>query len=125
MKTQSAKSKGRELQKHVANRIREMFNLPEDDVVSRPMGSGGEDIMVSSRTRKLLPISWECKNTKTFPNLSALEQAKANSKGYNPVVCWKPPRKGFNDTIIYMKLDDFLNLWRKAIVKEEEEDNSI
>jgi len=86
------------------------------------MGSGGEDIMLSPAARKKLPVSLECKNTKEFPALSALRQAKANSKCYSPVVCWKPPRKGYDDTLIYMKLDDFLNLWRNTIDKEETED---
>lgn len=114
MKTQSCKAKGRELQKHVAKVIREEFDLPDDDVVSRPMGSGGEDIMMSTRARQVFPFSLECKNTKKFPSLEALEQAEYNAKGYTPVVCWKPPRKGMDDTIVYLKLKDFVSLWRKA-----------
>jgi len=124
MKTQSCKSKGRQLQKHVAQSIRDEFYLPEDDVVSRPMGSGGEDLMLSNRARNVLPLSIECKNWKTFPNLAALEQAEANSKGYTACVCWKPPRKSLDDTIIYMKLNAFLKLWRKTRVEKEENPSS-
>jgi hypothetical protein len=123
MKTSSCKSKGRALQKHVAREIAETLDLEEDDVVSRPMGSGGEDIMLSPAARKKFPFSVECKNTKTFPNLEALRQADYNSKGYNPVVCWKPPRKGFDDTIIYMRLDSFLKIWRNTIDREEKEED--
>lgn len=82
--------------------------------------------MMSPAARKKFPFSIECKNTKTFPSLAALRQAEHNSKGYNPAVCWKPPGKGFDDTIIYMKLDSFLKLWRNTLDKEEaEEDENI
>ncbi|MDY6957702.1 MAG: hypothetical protein SVK08_00960 [Halobacteriota archaeon] len=113
MRTQSAKSKGRELQKHVAKQIRDVFELHEDDVVSRPLGSGGEDIMMSHSARSVLPMSIECKNTKSFPSLEALRQSESNSREYTPVACWKPPRKSYDDTIIYMKLSDFLDLWKE------------
>ncbi len=115
MKPQSAKSKGRDLQKHVAQKIREKFDLPEDDVVSRPMGSGGEDIMMSKRARDVLPLSIECKNTKSFPSLAALRQSEHNSKDHAPAACWKPPRKSYEDTIIYMTLNEFLELWRSKV----------
>jgi hypothetical protein len=113
IKTQSCKSKGRKLQQHVASRIREVFDLPEDDVVSTSMGKGGEDVMMSDRARKELPISIECKNTKIFPSLSALDQAKGNSKGFKGCVVWKPPKKGYSKSIIYFDLDDFLTLWKE------------
>ena len=109
MKTQSAKAKGRKLQQMVAETILEVFPfLHEDDVVSRPMGSGGEDIMLSRKAREWCPFSFECKNTKTFPSTKALDQARANRKGHLANVCWKPPRKGKDDVIIYFNLKEFL-----------------
>lgn len=111
MKTASCKSKGRELQKFVALKIREVFGLPEEDVVSRPMGSPGVDIMMSNSALKLLPLSIECKNTKTFPSLEALVQSKFNTKpSQTSCVVWKPPRKGMENAIIYLNLEDFLRL---------------
>jgi len=71
MLTSSAKGKGRLLQQHVCAIIRKVFDLPETDVVSRPMGSAGVDTMMSDRALKELPLSIECKNTKKFPSLSA------------------------------------------------------
>lgn len=113
MKTQSAKSKGRKLQQHTARVIREIFILPEDDVVSRPLGSPGEDLLMSDRARKVLPLSFECKNTKKFPSLAALDQAKENARGHQRCVVWKPPGKGMEDAIIYFNLREFLEFHRK------------
>lgn len=113
MKTQSAKAKGRKLQKMVAETILKVCPfLQEDDVVSRPMGSQGEDIMLSPKARQWCPLSFECKNTKTFPSIAGLDQAKANCKGHLPAVCWKPPGKGKEDIIIYFRLEELLE-WIK------------
>ncbi len=116
MKTSSAKAKGRKLQKMVVEIILEVNPfLHEDDVVSRPMGSGGEDIMLSDHARSWVPFSFECKNTRSFPSVAALRQAKANSKRRGlPIVCWKPPGKGKEDVIAYFNLQELLE-W----VKEE------
>jgi len=119
MKTASCKSKGRELQKYVAKTVAEAFGLHSDDVVSRPMGSGGTDIMMSPLAQKLFPVSIECKNTKTKPGPDALEQANYNC--YNdtyPAVAWKPPRKGMNDTLIIMQLSDLISLIQQIRIKE-------
>jgi len=111
MKTASCKAKGRNLQKHIAQKIREVFGLPEEDVVSRPMGSPGADIMLSAIALSMLPCSIESKNTKSFPSLGALEQAKYNAKpGQTPVVVWKPPGKGYEKSLVYLNLEDFLSL---------------
>jgi len=114
MKTSSCKAKGRELQKYVASLIQSMFGLPEEDVVSRPMGSPGQDIMLSAKALQSLPLSIECKNTKQFPSLAALDQAFANTKGKAaiPVAVWKPPGKGYDKSIIYMDLRHFLWLMK-------------
>ena len=112
MKTSSCKNKGRKLQQYVSQIIREVFDLPEDDVVSRPLGSPGEDLMMSDRARKVLPLSFECKNTKKFPSLAALDQARENARGHQSCVTWKPPGKSMEDTIIYFNLREFLELWR-------------
>jgi hypothetical protein len=111
MKTSSCKAKGRELQKYVARKIRETFALPEEDVVSRPMGSPGADIMLSAAALRLLPLSIECKNTKSQPSLAALAQATLNAKnGQTPLVVWKPPGKGYENSIVYLNLQSFLSL---------------
>jgi hypothetical protein len=125
VKTSSAKAKGRELQKHVAEKIRDRFDLPETDVQSRPMGSSGVDIMMSEKALKALPISIECKNTKTFPSLGALNQAKENALfGTAAAVCWKPPGKNPKETLIYFNLNNFLEWWHFNMYKKRTEDET-
>ena len=111
MKTSSAKSKGRTLQKYiVATLIRCAKILEPDDVISRPMGSSGTDLMLSPKAQKLFPISIESKNTKTFPSIAALEQSNYNKyKGTLAAVVWKPPGKGYDKSIIYFNYEEFLS----------------
>lgn len=111
MKTASAKSKGRLLQQHAAKVIVDRFALGVDDVVSRPMGSGGSDLLMSPLAQKVFPVSLECKNWKTKPGPEALEQSAHNAyEGTVPAVAWKPPRKSMDKTLIMMELEDLIRL---------------
>ena len=70
MTIKANKQKGRRLQQWVVSKL--LFLLPgvkPDDVVSRPMGSNGDDIMLSPYARKLFPYSIECKNQEKFAPL--------------------------------------------------------
>ena len=70
MTIKSNKQKGRRLQQWVVSKL--LLLLPgvkTDDVVSRPMGSNGDDIMLSPYARKLFPYSIECKNRQDFKQL--------------------------------------------------------
>ena len=110
MKTSSAKAKGRALQQWVAKAlVRVAKVLDPDDVVSRPMGSSGQDLMRSPKAQKLFPISIECKNTRKFPSVEALKQSQYN-KGYKDLaaVVWKPFGKGYEESIIYFNYVQFL-----------------
>ena len=49
MKTSSAKAKGRLLQKWFAQLLVEELDVDPEDLESRPMGSGGEDIIWENR----------------------------------------------------------------------------
>lgn len=119
MKTASAKAKGRKLQQYVSKKITEIFSLEEGDVESRPMGSGGVDIMASPKARSAFPFSIECKNTKTFPSLGALRQAACNEyQGTLGGVVWKPPGKSPGESIIYFNFAEFAEFWQK-LHKEE------
>lgn len=78
------------------------------------MGSGGSDLMMSSRARAIFPVDIEAKNTKSFPSLAALDQARYNApEGMTPAVCWHAPRSPYERTIIYFELPDFLALVEK------------
>jgi hypothetical protein len=111
MKTSSAKNKGRLHQQHCAKVVTEELKLEEGDVESRPMGSSGPDLMLSPEARRAFPFNVECKNTRTFPSLAALRQATENNWGGLPAVCWKPPGKGEEESIIYFNYRDFVKMW--------------
>lgn len=89
MKTASAKAKGRRLQQWVAKMLVEHLGVDAEDLESRPMGSGGEDIIMGKLTRQKFPYSVECKNQEAVNVWKAYEQAESNSKQYEPVVVIK------------------------------------
>ncbi len=65
-------------------------SLEPDDVVSRSMGAGGEDIMLSPAARKLVPLSFECKSRANWAFYKDLDQAYINCpKGAQPVLVAK------------------------------------
>ena len=131
MKPQSAKSKGRKLQKYAASRILDFFHqLDQYDVVSRPMGSAGPDLMFSSRAQSMIPVTFECKNTGRFPSVKALKQVEAHLyPGSCGAVIWKPPRLEYRQTLVYLTLDNFLAIlaWRYGVsagfLIEKEDEN--
>jgi len=87
MRPQSAKAKGRRFQQWVRDQILKRFpQLGEDDVISRGMGGGGEDVILSSAARALVPISCECKNQESFSIWKAMKQAEVNAGEHTPVV---------------------------------------
>lgn len=114
MRPSSAKAKGRKLQQYAKAVLDRVFGFEDGDIESRPMGSGGVDLMCSPKVRKRFPISIECKNTKSFPSVSALEQSKFNTKdGTIPAVVWKPFGKGYDESIIYFNFEDLATLMAK------------
>lgn len=119
MRPSSAKGKGRALQQFVAKvLVRIGKKLEPDDAVSRPMGSGGVDIMMSPLAQKEFPFSLECKNTKSFPSVKALEQSQYNKYDDTlAAVVWKPFGKGMEESIIYFNYVQFVEWY------EEEKSN--
>lgn len=115
IKTHSAKAKGRDLQNYIRDAIYDAFpELEEGDVESRPMGSGGVDVMMSPKARKLLPVSFESKNTKERPGKGDFEQTQKNAyRDTLPVVAWKPPRANKRDTLVLIRLDALLRFFRE------------
>ena len=89
MKTQSAKAKGRRLQQWVRNLLIEKLDVHPEDVESRSMGAGGEDLIMARAARKKFPYSIECKNQESINVWKSYEQAQENSKDYEPVVVLK------------------------------------
>lgn len=88
MRPSSAKAKGRRFQQWICAQILKRFpQLGEDDVVSRGMGGAGEDVILSTAARELVPLSIEAKNQERFSIWEALRQAEVNAKAdHIPVV---------------------------------------
>lgn len=109
MKPQSAKSKGRLLQKKVVALILKAFpQLKPDDVSSRSMGAGGEDILLSPLARSVFPYSVECKSMARSSVYKYFDQAKANCpEDSTPIVVLKANRQ---EPLVILNLDDFMEL---------------
>ena len=86
MKTSSAKAKGRRFQQWVRDQLIEQLNVHPEDVESRSMGAGGEDLIMARAAREKFPYSIECKNQETLNVWKSYEQAESNSGKYEPVV---------------------------------------
>ena len=89
MKTQSAKAKGRKLQQWVRDQLIEQLDVHPEDIESRSMGAGGEDLIMARAAREKFPMSIECKNQEKVNVWEAYKQAEDNSGNYEPVVVIK------------------------------------
>lgn len=89
MKTQSAKAKGRRLQQWVRTKLIEMLDVHPEDIESRSMGAGGEDLIMARAARLKFPHSIECKNVEKLNVWDAYEQSVLNSGEYEPLLIMK------------------------------------
>jgi len=89
MKTQSAKAKGRRLQQWVRNLLIEKLEVHPEDIESRSMGAGGEDLIMARAARQKFPYSIECKNQEAVNVWKSYEQATENSGDYEPLLVIK------------------------------------
>jgi len=89
MKTSVAKAKGRRLQQWVRDLLIEKLDIHPEDIESRPMGSQGEDLIMSRAARERFPFSIEAKNQEQLNVWRAWEQAEANSGNYQPILVIK------------------------------------
>ncbi len=89
MKTQSAKAKGRRLQQWFRDQLIEKLEVHPEDIESRSMGAGGEDLIMARAARKKFPYSVECKNQEKLNVWESYSQAVDNCNNYEPVVVIK------------------------------------
>jgi hypothetical protein len=89
MNPSSAKAKGRRLQQWVRDKLIEMLDVHPEDIESRSMGAGGEDLIMARAARLKFPHSIECKNVEKLNIWDAYEQASANCGNYEPLVVIK------------------------------------
>ena len=108
MKTQSAKAKGRRLQQWFRDQLIEKLEVHPEDVESRSMGAGGEDLIMARAAREKFPHSIECKNVEKLNVWEAYEQAKANCGKYEPIVVMK---KNHKKPLIVVDAEYFIELF--------------
>ena len=108
MKTQSAKAKGRRLQKEFRNLLIEKLNIHPEDIESRSMGASGEDLIMDPEpAREKFPYSIECKNVEKLNVWDAYKQAEANKGKYEPIVVMK---KNNTKALVVIDAEYFVNL---------------
>ena len=76
MKPQSAKAKGRRLQQQFRELLIEELGIHPEDIESRSMGAGGEDLIMARAAREKFPYSIECKNVEKLNVWEAYKQAE-------------------------------------------------
>ena len=114
MKTQSAKSKGRRLQQWIRDLLIEKLEIHPEDIESRSMGAGGEDLIMARAARESFPYSVECKNQEKINIWESYKQAEDNSKDYEPIVVLK---RNNQKPLILVDAEYFVNL-HNSIAKE-------
>ena len=107
MKPQSAKAKGRRLQQQFRDLLIEELNIHPEDIESRSMGAGGEDLIMARAAREKFPYSIECKNVEKLNVWEAYKPADENSKNYEPVVVMK---KNNHKTLVVLDAEYFVKI---------------
>ena len=111
MKTQSAKAKGRRFQQWVRDKLIEVLNIHPEDIESRSMGAGGEDLIMARAAREIFPYSIECKNQEKINLWESYKQATENSGKYEPVVFIK---RNNHKPLVVVDADYFINLHKNT-----------
>ena len=110
MKTQSAKAKGRKLQKWMRELLIEKLDIHPEDIESRSMGAGGEDLIMARAAREKFPMSIECKNQEKVNVWESYKQAEENSKDYEPVVVIK---RNNSKPLVLVDAEYFVSMFKK------------
>jgi hypothetical protein len=105
----SAKAKGRKLQQTVRDAIRAAFPaLDPIDVQSCPMGSAGDDVILSAAARAVFPYAVECKaRAKGFTALYDYLAQADRKDGRTPIAVVKQDRR---EPLVVLRLDTFIRL---------------
>lgn len=111
MRPQSAKAKGRRLQQWVRDQLIEHLEVHPEDIESRSMGAGGEDLIMARAAREKFPHSIECKNVEKLNVWDAYEQAAANCGDYEPLVVMK---KNGKKPLVVVDAEYFIRMYRQG-----------
>ena len=105
MKPQSAKAKGRKLQQWVRDKLIEHREVHPEDIESRSMGAGGEDLIMARDARQKFPFSIECKNQEKLNVWDDYQKAIDNSGDYEPILIMK---KNGKKPLVVMDAESFI-----------------
>jgi hypothetical protein len=83
--------------------------LGEDDVISKSMGANGEDIVLSSAARKLVPFQIECKHKREIAVCGWYEQATQHGK-HEPLLCIK---ENHGEPLVVLSAHYFFDMVRR------------
>ena len=108
MKPQSAKGKGRRFQQWVRDMLIEHREVHPEDIESRSMGAGGEDLIMARAARQKFPHSVECKNVERLNVWDAYVHASANSGKHEPIVVMKKNRR---NPLVVVDAEYFIRLF--------------
>jgi hypothetical protein len=114
MKTSSAKAKGRRFQQWVRDLLIEDLDIHPEDIESRSMGAGGEDLIMARAAREKFPMSIECKNQEKVNIWESYKQAESNCGKYEPILVLK---RNNHKPMVLVDAEYFVNLH-----KDEEND---
>jgi hypothetical protein len=119
MKTSSAKAKGRELQKWIAEKISEITGIKagKDEMIeSRGMGQSGVDVVLRGEAAKLFPFSIEAKRVEKLSVSQWIEQAKSNVKeGTDWLLIFRRSRE---KACVVMDAEVFFKIFKKTLDKQ-------
>jgi hypothetical protein len=119
VRPQSCKAKGRRLQQEVRDVLRQIgtpYGLVDGDIESRGMGQAGVDIILSPAAQRVFDLAVECKNVE---NLNVAKVFKEHYAKYEALSALKLliHTKNHHETLVTMKLNDFISLFQKGLTK--------
>lgn len=116
----SRKSKGREFQYDVCEKIAEAAGLPYDqhdpncDIHSNEMGQAGADVILRNEARKRFPFSVECKAQENVSLKEFVEQARANVAADSRSWLLAIKKKSVGKLAV-LELDEFMAIWKELL----------
>ena len=111
MKPSSAKQKGRKFQQWVRDILINTLGIDAEDIESRSMGAGGEDLIMARAAREKFPLSIECKNQESLNVWKSYKQAEANSGQYEPILFMK---RNNQKPLVVVDAEYFVNLFKNG-----------
>jgi hypothetical protein len=89
------------------DKLIEELDIHPEDIESRSMGAGGEDLIMARAARQNFPFSIECKNVEKLNVWDSYEQASANSGKHEPLLVMK---KNGKKPLVVIDAESFIRL---------------